>query len=163
MARTPRRQTRSAQLARQLSAAELAFKQRLVKLRESRDLSQTEVARRMGVDKSAVSRFERIDANPRLSTIRAYALAIDASIEMDAHLNSPDVVLISGSQRGRLTGAHVSNFEIHILDSPEPFPFTVAGFLGNGAPGRNRTSWVTPESLSSAPRALALTEKAEHV
>ncbi|MDJ0426013.1 helix-turn-helix transcriptional regulator [Rhodococcus fascians] len=87
MARTPRRQTRSAKLARQLSASELAFKQKLVKLREERDMSQTQVAEIMGVDKSAVSRFERIDSNPRLATIRAYALAIDAVVEMSAALN----------------------------------------------------------------------------
>lgn len=91
MARTPRRQTRSAVLARRLSNTELSFKLQLVKIRNDRGLTQTDVAEKMGVDKSAVSRFERIDANPRLATIRAYALAIDAIIEMTATENEPEI------------------------------------------------------------------------
>ena len=53
----------------------------LIKLRVDHKLSQEEVAKRMGVTQPTVSNFERYDANPRLSTIRRYALAVDGLIE----------------------------------------------------------------------------------
>jgi transcriptional regulator with XRE-family HTH domain len=53
----------------------------LVKLRKKHKLSQKTVAERMGVKQPTVAAFERYDANPRLSTIRRYALAVDALIE----------------------------------------------------------------------------------
>jgi transcriptional regulator with XRE-family HTH domain len=53
----------------------------LVKLRKKHHLSQRVVAERMGVKQPTVAAFERYDANPRLSTIRRYALAVDALID----------------------------------------------------------------------------------
>lgn len=52
----------------------------LRKLRRSHDLTQEEVAERMGVTQPAVSQFERYDANPRLDTVRRYAMAVGARI-----------------------------------------------------------------------------------
>lgn len=54
--------------------------QGLIALREANRLSQEQVAERMGVSQSAVSQFERYDSNPKLSTIRRYALAVGARI-----------------------------------------------------------------------------------
>ncbi|WP_175279205.1 helix-turn-helix domain-containing protein, partial [Mobiluncus mulieris] len=51
----------------------------LVKIRKSREsegLTQKEVAARMGSDQGFVSRFESLETNPNLRTIRAYALAV---------------------------------------------------------------------------------------
>lgn len=53
----------------------------LVKLRQSRGLTQKEVAKRLGISQQSVSEFEQMDANPSLSTITAYALAIGAELE----------------------------------------------------------------------------------
>lgn len=55
----------------------------LVALRRKHDLTQSVVADRMGVSQPSVAAFERYDANPTLSTIRRYALAVGASIEHD--------------------------------------------------------------------------------
>lgn len=52
----------------------------LVALRRKHDLTQADVAERMGVSQPTVAAFERYDANPKLSTIRRYALAVGASI-----------------------------------------------------------------------------------
>lgn len=52
----------------------------LVKLRKSHRLSQETVAERMGVSQPTVAAFERYDANPTLSSIRRYALAVGASV-----------------------------------------------------------------------------------
>lgn len=53
----------------------------LISMREKHGLSQGAVAARMGVSQPTVSKFERYDTNPRLSTIRRYALAVNASVE----------------------------------------------------------------------------------
>lgn len=55
----------------------------LVDLREQQGLSQRDVAERMGVTQSAVSQFERYDANPTLASVRRYALAVGARISID--------------------------------------------------------------------------------
>ena len=57
---------------------ELRFE--LIRLREAAGLKQKDVASRLGVSPQAVSKFERIDADPRLSTIRRYAHAIGAIV-----------------------------------------------------------------------------------
>lgn len=64
----------------------------LRKLRAKHHLSQAQVAERMGVSQPTVAAFERYDANPTLSTIRRYALAVGARIEEivsdDCHPNT---------------------------------------------------------------------------
>jgi transcriptional regulator with XRE-family HTH domain len=50
----------------------------LVAMRKNAHLTQADVAERMGVSQPVVSDFERYDANPTLSTIRRYALAVGA-------------------------------------------------------------------------------------
>lgn len=51
----------------------------LVKLRRALGLTQTEVARRMGVKQPMVSGFENEGSDPRLSTIQRYARAVEAT------------------------------------------------------------------------------------
>lgn len=58
-----------------------ALLKRLIALRKEHELSQSEVARRMGVSQPTVAGFERYDANPTLSTLRRYALAVGARFE----------------------------------------------------------------------------------
>lgn len=49
--------------------------------RIAQGLSIEEVAERMGVHPDSVRDFEGYDANPRLSTIRRYALSVGALVE----------------------------------------------------------------------------------
>lgn len=52
----------------------------LVKLRQSMKLTQTQVARRMGVKQPMVSGFETEGSDPRLSTIQRFARALEATV-----------------------------------------------------------------------------------
>lgn len=52
----------------------------LIAMRKKHRLTQETVAERMGVSQPSVAAFERYDANPTLSTIRRYALAVGANI-----------------------------------------------------------------------------------
>ena len=55
-----------------------ALRAALVGLRKRHGLSQAVVAERMGVSQPTVAGFEHHDANPTLSTLRRYALAVGA-------------------------------------------------------------------------------------
>ncbi|MDR1188565.1 MAG: helix-turn-helix domain-containing protein [Bifidobacteriaceae bacterium] len=57
----------------------------LIELRRRHGLTQAEVAARMGVTQPVVAQFERYDANPTLSTVRRYAMAVAATIETRVH------------------------------------------------------------------------------
>ncbi|MFG2077937.1 helix-turn-helix domain-containing protein [Nonomuraea maritima] len=52
----------------------------LVGVRKQLGLTQAEVAERMGRSQPAVSDFERVGGDPRMSTIRRYALAVGAEV-----------------------------------------------------------------------------------
>jgi transcriptional regulator with XRE-family HTH domain len=80
------------QHARLLVREDGALLDALVELRKRADISQTEVAARMGVSPSAVSRIESGDRDPHLSTLRRYALAIGAVVQHDVRPFSSAVV-----------------------------------------------------------------------
>lgn len=78
-------------LARDLTEADRSLLDDLRRLRREGGITQTEVARRLGVSQSSVSEFERIGGDPRLSTIRRYAMAIRAMINHEVvKRESPD-------------------------------------------------------------------------
>ena len=68
-------------LGRALALADDDFLEALVSLRRQKRLTQQEVADRMKRDKSAVSRFENLGSDPKLSTIRRYARAIGVMVD----------------------------------------------------------------------------------
>ncbi len=53
----------------------------LVRLRDELGMTQTDVAKKLGISQPAVCEFERAGNDPRLSTIRRYAHAIGVYIE----------------------------------------------------------------------------------
>lgn len=54
----------------------------LIALRRKHQLSQETVAERMGVSQPTVAAFEHYDSNPTLTTIRRYALAVGAKLDI---------------------------------------------------------------------------------
>jgi predicted transcriptional regulator len=52
----------------------------LVKARRDSELSQTEIAARMGTSQSAVARLESGDLDARLSTLERYAAAVGRTV-----------------------------------------------------------------------------------
>ncbi len=70
----------------------------LVALRMKHKITQAVVAERMGVSQPTVAGLERYDANPTLSTIRRYALAVGARLQttvIDDYVTPPAVDLPS--------------------------------------------------------------------
>lgn len=54
----------------------------LVQARKDAGLKQPDVAERMGVSQQAVSKIEGMDGDPKLSTLRRYATAIGACLDL---------------------------------------------------------------------------------
>ena len=54
----------------------------LVRLRKEHKLSQQTAAERMGVSQPTVAAFERYDANPTVSSIIRYAMAVNALLDI---------------------------------------------------------------------------------
>ena len=53
----------------------------LVRLRQGSELSQTEIAARMGTSQSAVARLESGELDARLSTVQRYAAALGRTVD----------------------------------------------------------------------------------
>ena len=53
----------------------------LIKARRESELSQTEIAARMGTSQSAVARLESGDLDARLSTLERYAAALGRTVD----------------------------------------------------------------------------------
>ena len=70
-------------LADHLVEADAKLLSDLVAFREMRKLSQEDVAKRMGIHKSNVSRLESGVRDVQLSTLRRYAMAMDAVVRHD--------------------------------------------------------------------------------
>ncbi|KAA1428560.1 helix-turn-helix domain-containing protein [Mycolicibacter arupensis] len=68
--------------ARRSARTEVVFKRDLVDARETAGLSQRDLANLMGVDHSTVSRIERLDSDPRLSTLREYLTQCEAALNI---------------------------------------------------------------------------------
>lgn len=81
------RLTSSQRRATELAKADYRLLSSLIRVRKDLSLSQQEVADRLGVTQPTVAAFERLDADPKLSTIRRYAHAVGAivthSVEID--------------------------------------------------------------------------------
>jgi DNA-binding XRE family transcriptional regulator len=69
--------------ATDLAESDEALMYALVAARRAAGLSQRAVADFLGIKQPTVARFERHDSDPRLSTIRRYALAIGAHVHHD--------------------------------------------------------------------------------
>lgn len=80
------------QRARQLHEADRHLIKELVARREELGLSQREVARRMDVSQSAVSRIERGDRDLHQSTVSRYAMAVEAVVTYMVIPDDPGVV-----------------------------------------------------------------------
>lgn len=73
--------------AKLLAREHRELKAKLIKIRRDAGLSQADVADRMDVTQQTVSKFERYDSDPKLSTIRRYANAVGALIEHEVEVD----------------------------------------------------------------------------
>lgn len=70
-------------LAADMMRSERAMLDSLIGERVRRGISQKEVGERMNITQSAVARIESGDRDPRLSTLRRYAAALDMRVTFD--------------------------------------------------------------------------------
>lgn len=70
----------------------------LVLLRREAGLSQGDVAERMGISQQAVSKFERYDSDPKLSTVRRYANAVGALITHRVERDQGQSIVLASSK-----------------------------------------------------------------
>jgi transcriptional regulator with XRE-family HTH domain len=107
----------------------------LAEQRRAAQLSQTEVAARMGTSQSSVARLEAGEVDPRLSTLDRYAEALGGQLEVGVRFGSGPVA----------------------APGPSPFPVTPAlhdlpGAGGLPAPGTGRPQLSPAARLDSHDR-----------
>ena len=73
--------------AASLIAQDHSYIRSLIALRAERGLSQEAIAERMGVSQPTVAAFEHVENDPKLSTLRRYAMAVEALV---FHFVAPD-------------------------------------------------------------------------
>ncbi|MET9325615.1 helix-turn-helix domain-containing protein [Tsukamurella sp. NPDC003166] len=68
--------------ARRSAREEFAFKREMTQARIDAGLNQSQLADRLGVHRSTISRIERLDSDPRLSDIRTYLAHCSAALSI---------------------------------------------------------------------------------
>lgn len=107
-------------LAEELVRGDFAWIDQLIALRKRHGLSQAEVAARMGRSQSVVSDIETMSTDPRLSTLRRYALAIGVAVKhrvfeaQAIRQQHPKKVVVQSAAAGptHAAGPHASNLYI---------------------------------------------------
>lgn len=113
-------ETPSERLARSLADSDSRLLSDLVAMRERADLTQQQLADKLGVTQATISAFERYDNDPKLSTIRRYALGVGALV---AHLVEPDNGELDETASFvamRSNNVHVTTFTVSVSTSNNP-------------------------------------------
>lgn len=118
--------------AKVLAREHRTMRAELVTLRRDAGLTQGDVAERMGVTQQAVSKFERYDSDPKLSTVRRYANAVGALVEHRVERDQGQSVVLAAA---RSAWVPVDNVCFLGIRSNEP----KTSLLGTAA-------WSTPTS-----------------
>ena len=95
-------------LATDLAISDRELLMDLVRLRRSLRMSQEEVATRMGIKQPTLAKFESMDSDPKLSTLRRYALALGALVRHE--ITHPDRNHANGEWHSVPVSAPVSPF-----------------------------------------------------
>jgi len=88
----------------------------LVETRVRAGLSQQDVADRLGISQPSVAAFERYDNDPKLSTIRRYALAVEALVQHS--VVAPRTA--SGTAHASAQASGHINLKMEWIETPPP-------------------------------------------
>lgn len=114
--------------AEQLAMNDRALLRELVAIRKERQLSQARVGEIMGISQPSVAAFEAHDSNPRLSTIRRYAHAVEALIVH--RVEKDEGQLLDSTRRGEWVATSIRKTRVPVTDSPSVKKFTPVAPLG---------------------------------
>lgn len=104
----------SVRLARHMARGDRRLVDKLIEIRRRRQLTQKDLANLMGVSQSAVAKFENGPRDPRLSTIRRYALAL--GVEVNHSVRGEDCSDMDDTVRR--SGAVIRQVEAYLSSTP---------------------------------------------
>lgn len=102
--------------AKVLAREHRTMRSELTLLRREAGLSQGDVAERMGVTQQAVSKFERYDSDPKLSTVRRYANAVGALVEHRVERDQGQSVALAAAKSSWVQMDKVRFFDVRSSD-----------------------------------------------
>lgn len=82
-------ETPNERLGRLLAEQDADLLDMLIQVRKARGLSQQDVAKMLGLSQPTIADFERYENDPKLSTLRRYALAVGAEVRHAVDLFNP--------------------------------------------------------------------------
>lgn len=88
-------------------------------LREQAGLSLSELARRSGLSKGALSQLEAAQGNPTVETLWALAQALDVPFsDLTAERGAPEVVVVRAANGDWISGTPIASRLLHRASSP---------------------------------------------
>lgn len=88
--------------AKLLAAEHTDMLSELVEIRKARGMTQADIASILGTSQQNVSKLESYDANPRLDTLRTYANAIGAILDIHVRKDTSEETVPSADQQWEL-------------------------------------------------------------
>lgn len=98
----------------------------LIKIRKSKNFTQQQVADRLGLTQATVAAFERADNDPKLSTVRRYAMAVEALITHDVQADEGQLL---GSDGSKWVARTRTPYKGHVVSIKSPQHWTEAKII----------------------------------
>ena len=114
-------------LADELVRADFAWIDQLVRLRKQTGMTQQQVAQAMGRSQSVVSDIETMNSDPRLSSLRRYALAIGAVVKHRVMLRPADHPLVTPARVTTASGGEGTPISVQRVLASGPLALGRAG------------------------------------
>ena len=116
-------ETAGERLSRELTQADIDLIAALRRVRESLNLSQTELGARMGISQATVSSFESGEADAKLDTVRRYAHALGAQVRHSVVCDGVEFTRL-GFRAAQWTGRASGGSQVST--APRPFELGAA-------------------------------------
>lgn len=132
--------SRETRRAKVLASNDLEFLASLVDLRRAQNISQGELAEKLGISQATIAAFERTDNDPKLSTIRRYAHGVGALVVHRVALD-----------QGQLDGDEVVEWDAATArrEGFKPMPIAACNFpisVQIAATLNSHVIWLSPDS-----------------
>lgn len=102
--------------AKVLAREDREMKASLIQLRRAANLSQQDIADRLGVSQQAINKIERYDSDPKLSTLRRYANAVGALITHEVFSDFGQSVWLASKSSWEVGGNFAQQLPQHSIE-----------------------------------------------